>query len=70
MNVIRSVGDKYQTDYKEKQHRQMAKPPNITLLISAFESVININYRIACVKSLQEFSKFYTLKAFIISYDS
>ena len=55
MNVIRSIEDKYQTDYKEKQHRQMAKPPNITFLISASESEININYRVACVKSLHEF---------------
>ena len=70
MNVIRSIEDKYQTDYKEKQHRQMAKPPNITFLISASESEININYRVACVKSLHEFKKFYTkfyMKASIIT---
>ena len=44
----------------------MAKPPNKTLGISASKSVININYPIACIKSLHEFLKNYTVKAFII----
>ena len=44
----------------------MAKPPNKTLGFSASKSVININYPIACIKSLHEFKKFYTVKVFII----